>query len=74
MPVAFWENFGNTGEGTSRVMGSMVAWCQSAVHCASRPIVSSGVGHSNKFHGGICPLDDIGVLLFRRYAYGTDST
>ena len=74
MAVALWEFFGNTGEGTSRIMGSMVARGQSAVHRTSRSIVSSGVGHSNKLHSGICSLNDIGVFLFRCHAYGTDST
>ena len=74
MAVAIWEFFGNTGKGASRIMGSMVAWCKSAVHCTSGSVVGSGVGHSNRLHSGICPLDDIRVFLLRCHAYGTDST
>lgn len=50
-----------------------MAWYQSAVYCASRPIVGSGVGHPNKVDTRVWPINDIGVFLFRCHAYGFDS-
>lgn len=37
-------------------------------------MVGSNIGYPDKVHNGLCAISDVGVFLFRRHAYGADST
>lgn len=64
MAPNLWPFFSCVGKGTSRLMGQMVAWRESADHCASRTMVGSEKGCPNKIVNRVRAVNDIGLLLF----------